>query len=57
MKITPHPGQKGRLEGLHESVQAARLEIARDLLKSGMDIQSVMNVIGLTGKGLKQAHH
>ncbi|THB83848.1 hypothetical protein E1N66_13485 [Pantoea allii] len=38
---------------IQERYVAARLEIARNLLKSGMDLQFVINVIGLIGKGLK----
>ncbi|MCZ4061093.1 Rpn family recombination-promoting nuclease/putative transposase [Pantoea sp. LMR881] len=49
--------QEGRLEGLREGVQEASLKIARNLLENGMDIQSVMNVTGLTEEDLKQARH
>ena len=44
--------QEGRLEereeGLREGVQEDSLEIAHNLLKNGMDIQSVMSATGLT---------
>ena len=44
--------QEGRLEereeGLREGVQEDSLEIAHNLLKNGMNIQSVMCATGLT---------
>lgn len=49
--------QEGRLEGLREGVQEASIKIARKLLESGMDIQSVVKVTGLTEEELKQARH
>ena len=49
--------QEGREEGLREGVQEASLKIARNLLKNGMDIQSVINVTGLTEEELKQSCH
>ncbi len=49
--------QEGREEGLREGVQEASLRIARNLLKNGMDIQSVMNVTGLTEEELKHSCH
>ncbi|QNH53272.1 MULTISPECIES: hypothetical protein [Erwiniaceae] len=49
--------QEGREEGLREGVQEASLRIARNLLKNGMGIQSVINVTGLTEEELKQDCH
>ena len=49
--------QEGREEGLREGVQEASLRIARNLLKNGLDIQSVMNVTGLTEEELKHSCH
>ncbi|NIE72298.1 Rpn family recombination-promoting nuclease/putative transposase [Pantoea sp. Acro-807] len=46
---------EGREEGLREGIQEASLRIARNLLKNGMDIQSVMNVTGLTEEELKHS--
>jgi len=54
MTIAQQLEQKGRQEGLREGIQEASLKIARNLLKSGMDIQSVMNVTGLKEEELKQ---
>ena len=48
---------EGRLEGLRAGEQEASLRIARNLLDSGMDLQSVMKVTGLTEDELKQARH
>lgn len=49
--------QEGRFEGLREGLQRARLKIARNLLKNGMNIQCVTNVPGLTEEEMKQARH
>lgn len=57
MTIAQQLEQKGRQEGLREGIQEASLKIARNLLKSGMDIQSVMNVTGLKEEELKQIRH
>ena len=57
MTIAQQLEQKGRQEGIREGVKEASLKIAHNLLKNGMDIQSVMNVTGLTKEELKQVHH
>ena len=57
MTIAQQLEQKGRQEGFREGIQEASLKIARNLLKSGMDIQSVMNVTGLKEEELKQIRH
>ncbi|WP_427004017.1 Rpn family recombination-promoting nuclease/putative transposase [Pantoea eucrina] len=55
MTIAQQLEQKGRQEGRQEGIQEASLKIARNLLKNGMDIQSVMNVTGLTEEELKHS--
>ncbi|HGJ5916818.1 MAG TPA: ISNCY family transposase, partial [Arsenophonus nasoniae] len=45
--------QKGKLEGLQEGEKQASLKIARQMLESGMDRQSVMKFTSLTDSELK----
>ncbi|HGJ5904498.1 MAG TPA: hypothetical protein ACHBY5_13050 [Arsenophonus apicola] len=53
--------QKGKLEGMQEGIQKGKLEgekqaslkIARQMLESGMDRQSVMKFTSLTDSELK----
>ncbi|HGJ5900084.1 Rpn family recombination-promoting nuclease/putative transposase, partial [Arsenophonus apicola] len=45
--------QKGKLEGIQEGEKQASLKIARQMLESGMDRQSVMKFTSLTDSELK----
>ncbi|HGJ5885170.1 Rpn family recombination-promoting nuclease/putative transposase, partial [Arsenophonus nasoniae] len=46
--------QKGKLEGIQEGEKQASLKIARQMLESGMDRQSVMKFTSLTDSELKK---
>ncbi|HGJ5856720.1 Rpn family recombination-promoting nuclease/putative transposase, partial [Arsenophonus nasoniae] len=49
MQIGEQKGvQKGKLEGIQEGEKQASMKIARQMLESGMDRQSVMKFTGLT---------
>ncbi len=53
--------EKGRLEGWQEGRQEgerdAALKIARAMLASGLDLESVMKITGLTADDLAHIHH
>lgn len=49
--------EKGRHEGKLEGEREATLKIARTMLKSGLDLSSVMKMTGLTADELEQIRH
>jgi len=49
--------EQGLAQGRQLGEREASLNIARNLLKSGMDVLSVMKVTGLSEEDLQQIHH
>lgn len=57
MTIAERLEQKGRVEGHEEGKQSARIEIARTLLRKGVESVVVIEATGLTSEELAKIQH